>query len=368
MNLVEFPGLWGMKFTISRVAFEVFGIPIYWYGIIIASGFLLAVLLGMKNSKLAGLEPDSVLDLVLFGAPVAIVFARLFYVVFTWELFKDNLIDIVNTRKGGLAIYGGIIGALIVAYFYSKNKKVGFFSLMDFAAPYIIMAQGIGRWGNFINQEAFGYATSLPWRMNSAIVNAELLAANRSIDLSVFGAHPTFLYESLWNFAVFFFLIWFRKRKKLDGEVFFLYMLLYGAGRFFIEGLRTDSLMLGTFRISQLLAAVFVVASTILIIYRRKMIKKYDDQAPVEIGQSRYGAVLMKLREEGTADGQDEEKSAEAPDGSDAVDADGTEPLNDLESVEEPVNEPDSRDENNTTDAQSDEAAQHSQSDEEKHE
>ena len=335
MNLVEFPGLWGMKFTISRVAFDVFGIPIYWYGIIIASGFLLAVLLGMKNSKLAGIEPDSVLDMVLFGAPVAIVFARLFYVVFTWELFKDNPIDIVNTRKGGLAIYGGILGALMVAYFFSKKKKVGFFSLMDFAAPYIIMAQGIGRWGNFVNQEAFGSATSLPWRMNSETVNSELMAFNSGIDLSVFGAHPTFLYESLWNFAVFFFLIWYRKRKKLDGEVFFLYMLLYGAGRFFIEGLRTDSLYLGTFRISQLLAAVFVITFTILFIYRRKMIKKYDEETPSEIGQSQYGAVLMKLREEGTADRQDEEKAAEVLKESDSVEADSTEPLNDLEAVEE---------------------------------
>ena len=335
MNLVEFPGLWGMKFTISRVAFDVFGIPIYWYGIIIASGFLLAVLLGMKNSKLAGIEPDSVLDMVLFGAPVAIVFARLFYVVFTWELFKDNPIDIVNTRKGGLAIYGGILGALMVAYFFSKKKKVGFFSLMDFAAPYIIMAQGIGRWGNFVNQEAFGSATSLPWRMNSGTVNSELMAFNSGIDLSVFGAHPTFLYESLWNFAVFFFLIWYRKRKKLDGEVFFLYMLLYGAGRFFIEGLRTDSLYLGTFRISQLLAAVFVITFTILFIYRRKMIKKYDEETPSEIGQSQYGAVLMKLREEGTADRQDEEKAAEVLKESDSVEADSTEPLNDLEAVEE---------------------------------
>ena len=312
MNLVEFPGLWGLKFTINRVAFEVFGIPIYWYGIIIASGFLLAVLLGMRNSKLAGIEPDSVLDLVLFAAPAAIICARLFYVIFSWEFFKDNPLDIVNTRKGGLAIYGGVLGAIAVAYFFSRKKKVGFFRLMDFGVPYLVMAQGIGRWGNFINQEAFGSATSLPWRMNSETVNSELLALNNNIDLSIFGAHPTFLYESLWNFAVFFFLIWYRKRKKLDGEVFFLYMLLYGAGRFFIEGLRTDSLMLGSFRISQLLAALFVIIFTFLFIYRRKKVDKIDEEAPVEIGQSQYGSVLMKLREENEMTeeehGLDEEK------------------------------------------------------------
>ncbi len=331
MNLVEFPGLWGLKFTINRVAFEVFGIPIYWYGIIIATGFLLAVLLGMKNSKLADIEPDNVLDMVLIGAPVAIICARLFYVIFSWELFKDNPADIINTRKGGLAIYGGVIGALVVAYFYSKRKKVGFFRLMDFAAPYIIMAQGIGRWGNFVNQEAFGSATSLPWRMNSETVNSELSALNSGIDLSVFGAHPTFFYESLWNFAVFFFLIWYRKRKKLDGEVFFLYMMLYGAGRFFIEGLRTDSLMLGSFRISQLLAALFVVAFTALFIYRRKRVAKIDDEAEVEVGQSQYGSVLMKLREEENVEAHHEQDKMHDPDS-------GAEPeeVNAAESSDEP--------------------------------
>ena len=298
MNLVEFPGLWGLKFTLNRVAFEVFGIPIYWYGIIIASGFLLAVLLGMKNSKLADLEPDNLLDLVLFAAPAAIVCARLFYVIFSWELFKDNLLDIVNTRKGGLAIYGGILGAFLVAYIYARRKKIRILRLLDFAVPYIAMAQGIGRWGNFVNQEAFGSATSLPWRMNSDTVNSYLTGFNSSIDLTKFGAHPTFLYESLWNFAVFSYLIWYRKRKKLDGEVFFLYMLLYGAARFFIEGLRTDSLMLGSFRISQLLAALFVIVFTALFIYRRKKIKKVDEEVTVEIGQSQYGSVLKKLKEE----------------------------------------------------------------------
>lgn len=308
MNLVEFPGLWGLKFVINRVAFEVLGVSIYWYGIIIAVGFLLAVLLGMKNSKLAGIEPDSVLDLVLFAAPVAIVCARLYYVIFSWDLFKDNPADIINTRKGGLAIYGAILGAIIVAYFFAKRKKIKVLSLFDFGVPYLVMAQGIGRWGNFVNQEAFGSATTLPWRMNSETVNSYLTGINSSIDLTKIGVHPTFLYESLWDFAVFFFLIWFRKRKKLDGEVFFLYMMLYGAGRFFIEGLRTDSLMLGSVRISQLLAALFAVMFAIIFIYRRKKINKNEDDDSVEIGQSQYGSVLMKLREQ-----EPEEKPEEEP-------------------------------------------------------
>lgn len=299
MNLVEFPGLGGIKFEINRVAFDVFGIPIYWYGIIIAAAFLLAVLLGMRNSKLAGIEPDSVLDLVLFAAPVAVICARLFYVIFSWELFKDNPAEIINTRKGGLAIYGGVLGALIVAYFFAKRKKIGVLTLLDFGVPYLVMAQGIGRWGNFVNQEAFGAATTLPWRMNSETVNAYLNGFMNNVDLTKWGVHPTFLYESLWDFAVFAFLIWFRKRKKVDGEVFFLYMMLYGAGRFFIEGLRTDSLMLGSFRISQLLAAMFVITFAALFIYRRKNTRiSGDEDLAEELGQSQYGAVLMKLKEE----------------------------------------------------------------------
>ncbi len=349
MNLVEFPGL-GLQMYIKREAIEnLFGInnfDIYWYGIIIAVGFLLAVLLGMKNSKLAGIESDSVLDLVLFAAPAAIICARLYYVIFQWDLFKDNLLDIVNTRKGGLAIYGGVLGAILVAYFFAKYKKVKFLSLMDFGVPYLVMAQGIGRWGNFVNQEAFGTATSLPWRMNGSVVNSELSALNPGIDLSVYGAHPTFLYESLWDFAVFFFLIWFRKKKKLDGEVFFLYMLLYGVGRFFIESLRTDSLMVGSFRISQLLAALFAVAFTALFIYRRKKVNQSDEEAPVEIGQSEYGNVLMKLREEENAseEAQGQGREAAGADGEDESDAEtDAGPVSDPDETEETGAEPESQ-------------------------
>lgn len=298
MNLVEFPGLWGLKFAINRVAFYVFGLPIYWYGIIIATGFLLAVLLGMRNSKKAGIEPDNILDLVLFAAPAAIIGARLFYVIFSWELFKDNPIDIINTRKGGLAIYGGVLAAFLVAYIFSRKKKIGALNLLDFGVPYLVMAQGIGRWGNFVNQEAFGSATTLPWRMNSDTVNSYLSNVQVGLDLSKWGVHPTFLYESLMDFIIFFLLIWYGKRKKLDGEVFYMYMILYGIGRFFIEGLRTDSLMMGNFRISQLLAAAFAVAFVIVFVYRRKKAGAVDDEAEGEIGQSQYGSLIMKLKEE----------------------------------------------------------------------
>ncbi|HHW48613.1 MAG TPA: prolipoprotein diacylglyceryl transferase [Clostridiaceae bacterium] len=282
MGTIEFPGL-GLKFYISRVAFSVFGIPIYWYGIIVAFGFLLAVLLGMKSSKKFGIEPDTIIDLVLFAAPVAIVTSRLYYVIFSWKDFKNNPLDIFNTRKGGLAIYGAVIGAVVVAYIFAKKKKIGVLKLFDFGAPYLLLGQGIGRWGNFVNQEAYGTTTDLPWGMTGS-------------DIGPNPVHPTFLYESLWDFAVFFFLIWFRKRKKVDGEVFFLYMILYGFGRFWIEGLRTDSLMLGSIRVSQFLAAIFVIVMSIIFFIRRK--KYLEASETVEIGTSNYASVLQRIREE----------------------------------------------------------------------
>jgi len=282
MDTIEFPGL-GLKFYVSRKAFSVFNIPIYWYGIIIAFAFLLAVLLGMRSSKKFGIDPDNIIDLVLFAAPVAIVTARLYYVIFSWENFKDNPIDIINTREGGLAIYGAIIGAVVVAYIFAKKRKIGVLKLFDFGSPYLILAQGIGRWGNFINQEAYGTTTSLPWGMTGS-------------DIGPDPVHPTFLYESLWDFAVFFFLIWYRKKKKVEGEVFFLYMILYGIGRFWIEGLRSDSLMLGNIRISQFLAALFVILMSILLVIRRK--KQLEAYETDEIGTSNYASVLKKIQEE----------------------------------------------------------------------
>lgn len=328
INHVEFPGLWGLKFTIGR-SFDLFGIPIYWYGVIIAFGFLLAVLLGIRASRKFGLEPDHIIDLVLFAAPVAIVFSRLYYVVFNWNYFSQYPEDIINTRKGGLAIYGGIIGALLVAWLFARRKKLGVLRLLDFGVPYLILAQGIGRWGNFVNQEAFGTNTTLPWGMTSESVVQHLnyiLAnpqeypyINPATIQPELPVHPTFLYESLWNILAFFFLIWFRKRKKVEGEVFFLYMILYGFGRFFIEGLRTDSLLIegSPIRVSQLLAGVLVVIFIAVFLlmrnagWRASMIGIFrpKEEEPVEIGQSRYGAVLAKLKEDEAVRVEDTEET-----------------------------------------------------------
>lgn len=295
----------------EKWAFKIFGVPIYWYGIIIALAFLSAVLLALKSCRKFDLEPDNILDLVLFAAPAAIIGARLYYVIFSWDLYKNNLIDIFKVRDGGLAIYGGVIGALLAAWLYTKSKKISFLHLADFGAPYLVLGQAVGRWGNFVNQEAFGTKTELVWRMNGNGPDAYLRKLPGSLDLSKWGVHPTFLYESLLDFAIFLFLLYYRKKKKAEGEVLFLYLILYGAGRFAIEGMRTDSLYLGSFRVSQLLSAILVVVFTALFILRRANKAKQDDADSVVLGQSRYGELLMKMKEEDQA----EERQKAEPEG-----------------------------------------------------
>lgn len=297
VNHVQFPNLGGLEITIDNVAFKIFGLPVYWYGIIISLGFIVAVVLAMRDSKNFGIEPDNVIDLVLFAAPLSIIGARLYYVIFNWSEFQGDILAIINIRTGGLAIYGGIITAVLVTYFFSKAKKIDVLKLLDMGSPYLILAQAIGRWGNFINQEAFGVNTNLPWGMTSETIKAQLSimrdsGMNINPELPV---HPTFLYESLWNLGVFLFLMWFRKHKKLRGEVFLGYVILYGAGRTWIEGLRTDSLMLGPFRISQVLSVIFTVVCTIVFLVRRRK----NSQSQEEMGQiSEYNAILMEVKGE----------------------------------------------------------------------
>ncbi len=247
------------------VAFQIFGQNIYWYGILISAGILLGIILAMRNAKIFGLDQDAIVDLALLVIPLAIVGARLYYVVFEWDQYKDNLIDIINIRKGGLAIYGGVIGGVIGGLIFARRKKLDFWNLADICAPSLILGQAIGRWGNYINQEAYGKFVGNPeWQWFPAAVFIEK-------------ADPpgwymaTFFYESFWNFIVFFILMSYRKHRKKTGEVFLLYLILYSAGRFFIEGLRTDSLYIGSIiRVSKLLSAVLFAAATAVFIYRRK--------------------------------------------------------------------------------------------------
>lgn len=293
MGYIEFPKL-GIKIPISREAFRIFGLPVYWYGIIIATGFFLAVVLAMKNSKKAGIKQDDIIDLILFAAPLAIIGARLYYVIFNWREFNGDLLKIINIRTGGLALYGALIVGVIVAIIFARRRKINVLHFLDFCIPYFVLAQAIGRWGNFTNQEAFGRNTTLPWGMTGSEIRKQLEGLGAAVDPNI-PIHPTFLYESLWNLGVFLLLIWFSKRKKLNGEVFCLYLIAYGAGRFWIEGLRLDSLWMGSVRISQLLSLVFVIVFGLIFVIRRFKLKdQLDSENAVA---SEYSGLVNALKE-----------------------------------------------------------------------
>lgn len=237
------------------VAFSVFGFEIRWYGLLIAIAVLIGTLLATKEAKRKGIKEEAFLDLLIFAVPVAIIFARLYYVIFTWDYYSQNPGQILNIRGGGLAIHGVIIGGVLVGVIFSKVRKINFWSIADVAAPGLILGQAIGRWGNFANSEAHGGPTDLPW----------------GIIVDGVKVHPTFLYESIWNFLVFGFLLWYRRKfANREGEVFLLYIILYSLARLFIEGLRTDSLMLGQIRIAQLISIVAIVIGGVILYYKKK--------------------------------------------------------------------------------------------------
>lgn len=244
------------------IAFEIFGKPIYWYGIIISLGVLIGIYLAMREAKRLELDPEIIIDFCLLAIPLAIIGARIYYVVFQWDAYKDNPIDAIKIWEGGLAIFGAVIGGVIAALIFTRRRKLDFWLLADIVAPSLILGQALGRWGNFFNQEAYGYAITNPaWQWFPAAVFIE---KNQQWHMA------TFFYESLWNFIVFLFLIFYRKRKKRNGEVFLLYLILYSCGRIVIEGLRTDSLYWGPFRVSQLLSGILIVLGTAMFFVRRK--------------------------------------------------------------------------------------------------
>lgn len=271
MYNVEFPNLRGLSFQINPIAFSFGGLEVYWYGIIIGAGFLLSIYLAFNNAKRFSMNSEDIIDIIFYSAPVGIICARLYYVIFNWSQFKNNFLSIFNLRTGGLGIYGGIIGGVLVAVFVARKKKINPLKLLDYLVPYVALAQSIGRWGNFINQEAFGVNTNLPWGMMSERTIshlAQLQEKGFSVN-PLMPVHPTFIYESLWNLGLFFFLINYRKKNRKEGEVFFLYMLLYGFARFFIEGLRSDSLYIGAFRASQIIAVLFFILFLTLFIIKK---------------------------------------------------------------------------------------------------
>lgn len=254
---------------VNRVAFELFGLPIYWYAIIIVSGVIIAMWLSTREAVRVGLKPDDVTDFMLIGLPVSIIGARLYYILFDLQYYIDDPSQIFNIRSGGIAIYGALIAGGIWLYFFCQRNFISPWTFLDIAAPSVLLAQGIGRWGNFMNHEAFGAEVSRSFLESLYI--PKFIIDNMYID-EVY-RQPTFLYESVWNVIGFIVLIFLRKKTGLlkEGEVFLSYLIWYGFGRFFIEGMRTDSLYLfGDIRVSQALSALLFFGAIGLLIWRRK--------------------------------------------------------------------------------------------------
>lgn len=245
----------------DSVAFSLFGIDIAWYGICIAFGVVVALLLAQYTCKLVNIDYDDMLTVFLITFPIAIVGARLYYVIFEFDQYRDNLMSIFNIRRGGLAIHGGIIAAIIVVAIYCNKKKINFFDIMDMAVPCIILAQGIGRWGNFFNQEAHGGPVT------EAFISRFPEFIQKGMLIKGTYYHPTFLYESIWNVLVCLVLLYMLKKVSKKGVIFFSYIGLYSVARLFIEGLRTDSLMIGSIRMAQLVSIIGILIWVAGVIY-----------------------------------------------------------------------------------------------------
>ena len=282
MYEISFPGLGIDGFTINSVAFTIFGKDIMWYGILICIGMILAYLYAYSRAKFEGIKTDDLLDLGFFVILFGIVGARLYYVLFAPTSFVatggsfceniwDTIVNVVSIWNGGLAIFGGILAGFVTALVVAKIKKIHFPVILDILAPSVMIGQIIGRWGNFMNAEAYGSETSVPWRMGIKRITADGLYTS-SIEV-----HPTFLYESLWNLIGFILIAIFYKKKRFNGQIFYFYMIWYGLGRAMIEGLRSDSLYIAgneNLRVSQILAAVACIAGIMLMTVSLIKLKK----------------------------------------------------------------------------------------------
>lgn len=244
-----------MEFNINPVAFHLFGIPVMWYGVLIAIGIVIGSKVASDEITRRGYSEDDLWDGLIWAIIAGVICARLYYVVFEWEYYGAHPAEIFNIRGGGLAIHGALLGGILAFAVYAKKRGLPLTLFLDITAPGVILAQAIGRWGNFINQEAHGGPTDLPW----------------GIIIDGVKVHPTFLYESIGDFLIFWILLWFaRHKQEHDGEVFYLYMIFYGIVRFFVEGLRTDSLMLGSIRVAQLVSIAGILCGIFLFLRARK--------------------------------------------------------------------------------------------------
>ena len=323
-NQVSFPGL-GLSFTLNRVAFTLFGRNIYWYGVIIACGFLCAVVLCCRWAPRFGITTDQIMDMLVFAVPMALVGLRTYYVLFYLDLYRraDGSLDwgaVFRVSDGGLAIYGGILAAVLTLLMFCRHRKLSFLAFADLGVHGLLIGQCIGRWGNFMNVEAYGGICALPWRMSSPGILQSLQVKGlvdsqetlEALESGALGVHPTFLYESLWNFAGIF-LIYFlgKKARKFDGQLFLTYLLWYGFGRFWIEGLRTDSLyffglsFLGVpIRTSQALALLSALGAGGILLWQLRR-----EHTPEELYVNRLGLKAAEAIEENGAG-----SSQEAPD------------------------------------------------------
>lgn len=280
-NLVTFPGL-GLSFEISRVAFTIGGVNIYWYGVVIAVGIVLAMAFALRHCTEFGIDGDAMVDVIVVGVVLGILSARAYYVAMSPYAY-DSIWEMLSIRDGGLAIYGGVIGAVVFGGLACKWRKVPVLPMFDLTGMGFLIGQCLGRWGNFFNQEAFGCNTTLPWGMYSAATEAYLRGSTVTVPAGVtidptMPVHPTFLYESIWCLVGFVALRFYMKKRRFNGDIALLYAIWYGLGRFWIEGLRTDSLLLVPsmgLRASQLVAAIAVVGGIIAEVILRR---KYKDQ------------------------------------------------------------------------------------------
>lgn len=297
MSYISFPGLGIEPFHVDEVAFTIFGRSVAWYGLLITCGMILAVLYAIHIGKFEGISSDDMIDLAFVIIICGVLGARLYYVIFKWDNYvvtdaQNFLMNIVETLRnviavweGGLAIYGGILAGLLTAYIFAKKRKIKFLKLFDILVPCVLIGQVIGRWGNFINMEAYGAETTLPWRMGILYSFMDTGVATGVWDVEKY-VHPTFLYESLWNLVALICVLLCYKKKKFDGQMFCSYLIWYGFGRMLIESLRADSLMLGNLRISQGVGFISLILGVVLMVYFAKKFKKektetMNDYTPV---------------------------------------------------------------------------------------
>ena len=278
---IAFPHLHIYLTNVPR-SFSVFGFEIMLYGVIIAAGILLGLCTAAADQKRHGLDPNTIWDVAIYGIPAGIIGARIYYVIFYWESYRDNPLSVFNLRAGGLAIYGGVLGAILTVLIYTRIKKLSFFAAFDSISLGFLVGQIIGRWGNFFNREVFGgytdnfFAMRLPIDAVRARDIPPALQETIIKGTNYIQVHPTFLYEGLWNLAVLAALWFYSPKKKFDGQIFCLYIALYGIGRFWIEYIRTDRLYIGSTRIpvSMVVAVGMILAAVIITFIQKKQTKK----------------------------------------------------------------------------------------------